>query len=107
MPKVIKAVAVTKYPWGNFKGAKGVVTVQVKIDADGKVKSSNAVAGHPILKGIYEKSAKKWEFEASENKKSERTVNLKFIFTKAEKEDEEGIFFKPPYSVEMVNTQVR
>ncbi len=106
-PKVIRAVAVTKYPFGNFKGAKGTVSIQVKIDFNGKVVKANAISGHPILRKMCEDKAKKWLFEPNENKNQQRTIVLNFIFTKAENEDEEGIFFEPPYSIEIINSEVR
>ena len=106
VPKVMKAVAVTKYPFGNFKGAKGDVMIQVKIDSKGQVISAFGISGHPLLRSICEKHAKRWLFNKVD-KKSERTVTLTFTFTKAEKDEDEGIFFKPPYTVEMVDAEVR
>ena len=43
-------------------GAEGVVNVQVTIDEDGKVISSKAVSGHPLLRGTAESAAWKAKF---------------------------------------------
>jgi TonB family protein len=46
-------------------GAYGVVNVQVTIDEDGKVISSKAVSGHPLLRGTAETAAWKAKFSTT------------------------------------------
>lgn len=106
-PKVIKAAAPTKYPLGYFKRAKADVLVQVKINSAGEVVSATPITGHPILRPICVKAAKLWIFESIEDKNRERTATLTFNFQKAEKAEDAGIFFKPPYTIQFVDVEVR
>ena len=106
-PKVVKAVAANEYTIGNVKGARGYVNVHVKINSDGEVVSAIAVSGHPVLKAICVNAAKRWVFESIKDKSRERTVKLIFNFQKAEKKEDSGIFFKPPYTVEFFSEEVR
>ena len=46
-------------------GAYGIVNVQVTIDEDGKVISSKAVTGHPLLRGTAESAAWKARFSTT------------------------------------------
>jgi protein TonB len=43
-------------------GANGAVSVQIMIDVDGKVISSKAVSGHPLLKKAAEDAARRARF---------------------------------------------
>lgn len=55
----------------------GVVKVEVLIGADGEIKATNVVGGHPILVDAVEKALKKWKYAPSS---SETRALLEFKF---------------------------
>jgi len=55
----------------------GTVKVEVVIGTDGKVKSANAVGGHPILISTTLEALKEWKYEPA---KVETPVTLSFDF---------------------------
>ena len=74
--------------------ASGEVVVLAKIDNDGKVISSKAENGHPLLKKVSELAAKDWIFSVNENL-SEREERLVFSFLQTKKETISSRFTKP------------
>jgi TonB family protein len=56
------------YPFGNVKGAGGVISVLVKIDLKtGKVIEANAIAGHPLFRKPAENAALSAKFDYSKD----------------------------------------
>lgn len=55
----------------------GVVKVQVVIAANGSVKSTKLVGGHPLLAEPSLEAAKKWKYEPA-NEETTETVEFKF-----------------------------
>lgn len=104
-PALILAVAPTYPGIARAARAEGEVTVEVKIDAAGKVTAATSVSGHPLLQKASEMTAMRWQFAASQANKAERTARLVFAYaTTAEykRDDPEYVvYFKPPYRVEV------
>jgi len=89
--------------------AIGDVTIDVKIDASGKVTTAHVVHGHPLLRAASEAAARRWKFVAVKESIGERTVQLTFTFleTKANVPDyERTAVFLPPYKVEVAGPKV-
>jgi TonB family protein len=59
--------------------ASGEVVINVKIDKEGKVISSKAESGHPLLRTAAENSAKLWLFSADELVERECQIVIAFI----------------------------
>lgn len=77
--KVVKYVA-PKYPsYATAVGAKGEVSVSVKINKDGRVVFSTAESGHALLRKSSVESAGQWLFTPDETI-DEREVKITFIF---------------------------
>ena len=55
----------------------GTVKVEIVIGADGKVKNTNVIGGHPILIGATLDALKEWKYEPA---KTETTITLTFDF---------------------------
>jgi protein TonB len=55
----------------------GTVKVEVTIGADGRVKNTNVIGGHPVLIAPTLEAVKEWKYEPS---KTETTVTLTFDF---------------------------
>src|SRR5271157_3981071 len=55
----------------------GVVKIEVLIGADGEIKASNVVGGHPILADAAEKALKKWKY-APGNSETKALLEFKF-----------------------------
>lgn len=55
----------------------GVVKVEVTIGADGEIKATNVVGGHPILVDSVQKTLKRWKYAPSS---SETKALLEFRF---------------------------
>jgi TonB family protein len=58
-------------------GLQGEVVVQVAIDADGRVKDSSVLSGHPLLAKEAQHNATLWTFTPG----SERVLRLKYRFS--------------------------
>jgi TonB family protein len=89
--------------------AIGDVTIDVKIDASGKVTSAHAVRGHPLLQAASVAAARRWKFAPAKESNGERTVQLTFTFleTTANVPDyERTAVFLPPYKVEVAGPKV-
>jgi TonB family protein len=80
--------------------ASGVVTLEVRIDDQGKVITAAAKGGHPLLQSSSVAAARRWEFAASAGKK-ERSVTLTFVFNPNFVEKDAGPSFVSPYQVEI------
>ena len=55
----------------------GVVKVQVVIGADGRIKETNVIGGHPILVNAVEETLKNWKYAPASG---ETTTQLEFNF---------------------------
>jgi TonB family protein len=98
-PKVVKYVAPEYPPAARAVMAVGDVVITVKIDKDGKVISSKAESGHPLLRKASEDAAKEWMF-SKDKKIGEREVKLTFEFSpEARKNEKDAAQFKKPYRV--------
>jgi TonB family protein len=101
-PAVLKAVAPKSYPpIAMAARAGGRVIIRVTINPKGEVTATQLVSGHALLDAVSQEAARKWLFDA-EKKDADRFVDLEFIYTVASKEEDASVFFKPPYTVEIV-----
>jgi TonB family protein len=108
-PAVVAAVAPVYPPIAAAAHAIGDVTVDVKIDASGKVTSARAVEGHSLLQAVSVGAARRWRFVPANEADAERTARLTFTFldTKANApEDERTAVFLPPYKVQVAGPKV-
>jgi len=55
----------------------GVVKVEVTIGADGEIKATNVVGGHPILVDAVQKTLKRWKYAPS-NSETKALLEFKF-----------------------------
>lgn len=92
--EVVKYVAPPYPAAAKAVRARGEVVVLVKIDKDGKVISSKAESGHPLLRKASEITAKEWLFSADETE-SEREGKIIFAFIEGNKETASHKFMKP------------
>ena len=98
--KVLNYKAPTYPPAARALRAVGDVTVTVVIDKDGKVTSSMAETGHPLLKQTCEKAAKEWKFVA-DKKLEKREAKITFVFFAQVKSKKDKVKFKKPYRLEI------
>lgn len=104
-PAVVKAVAPKTYPAiAKTARAGGKVVVKVIISSTGKVTSAKTMSGHPLLANISEVTAMRWLFAATEKKDEGRFVELEFVYEVADRDEEAGTFFMPPYQVALVES---
>ena len=106
---VVAAVAPVYPPIAAAAHAIGDVTVDVKIDAGGKVTSAHAVTGHPLLQAVSVSAARRWKFVSAKESNAERTARLTFTFLQAEAnlpDDERTAVFLPPYKVQVAGPKV-
>lgn len=67
--------------------ARGEVIVEVEVDGDGKVLSTRAMSGHPLLRATSEATARQWVFSRLDASTERiRKVNLFFEFVDGESE---------------------
>lgn len=105
-PKVLRYFAV-KYPAAaKAVRASGTVTVAVKIDKDGKVISSIAENGHPLLRKASENAAKEWIFSTDSNSE-ERETKITFSLRIGDKNKKDKVKFRKPYTLEITVARVR
>ena len=97
--KVVEYKAPVYPPAARALSVLGDVAVNVVIDKDGKVISSIAKTGHPVLKQACEKAANEWRFKADKNRE-QREAKITFSFSWA-KGDKAGIKFKKPYRLKV------
>lgn len=108
-PAVVAAVAPVYPPIAAAAHAIGDVTVDVKIDASGKVISAHVFEGHSLLQAVSVGAARRWRFGPANEADTERTVRLTFTFldTKANApDDERTAVFLPPYKVQVAGPKV-
>ncbi len=80
-PAVVSAVAPV-YPTAAFTtGVNGSVTVEVTIDAAGKVTLAKAVEGFPLLRKASEDAAIGWRFVPDSSSVNVRVARLIFVFS--------------------------
>jgi TonB family protein len=99
-PEVIKSVAPIYPAIALMTRASGTVTLEVRIDDQGKVITAAAISGHPLLQSSSVAAARRWEFATSTSKK-ERSVTLTFIFNSNTAEKDAGASFVSSYQVEI------
>ena len=58
----------------------GVVRIEIVVGTDGRVKSTKALGGHPLLIECAERALKKWQYERG----PETTTIVEFHFTDSE-----------------------
>jgi TonB family protein len=105
-PKVIKYFA-PKYPVSaQAVRATGTIDVLVKIDKDGKVTSTNAISGHPLLRKACENAAMQWLF-TPDSSHDEREVKITFLLRIGDRNKKDKVKFKKPYTIELVGARVR
>jgi TonB family protein len=107
-PEVIKAVAPVYPLIAIAADVSGSVTVEVQLDADGKVTSARAVEGPKLLRPAAEHSAQRWVFSRVTGKSKPRVARLIFSFKLMPKNvssDELVPIFMPPYEVEVKSTK--
>ena len=79
--RTIKKAVQPRYPeMARHLNIHGTVRVEVTISADGKVKSTRVVGGHPLLVDAADQAAKRIEFEAGA-KVTSQIVEFKFTDT--------------------------
>jgi Gram-negative bacterial TonB protein C-terminal len=94
-----KQIEVLKYetpkypPAARAVGATGEVVINVKIDKDGKVITSKAESGHPLLRLTAENSANLWLF--SQDELAERECKIVIAFVLSDKDKTFSKFSKP------------
>ena len=57
---------------------EGVVTVQVQVDAAGKVNKAGFVRGHSIFRSVSLDAAMQWQFGPPDNNALQGTINFSF-----------------------------
>jgi TonB family protein len=108
-PAVVAAVAPVYPPIAAAAHAMGDVTVDVKIDASGKVTSARAVDGHSLLQAVSVAAARRWRFVPANEANAERRARLTFTFLDMKAnapEDERTAVFLPPYKVQVAGPKV-
>ena len=105
---VVAAVAPVYPPIAAAAHAFGDVTVDVTIDASGKVTSAKAITGHPLLQAISVGAARRWKFVSAKEPNAKRTVRLTFTFLQETDlaDDERTAVFLPPYKVQVAGPKV-
>jgi TonB family protein len=104
-PKVIKAVAPKSYPpIARASRAGGKVLVKVTLNPAGEVTATKMISGHPLLAQISVETAKRWLFSAADKQEAERFVELEFVYAPGSKKEDSGVFFRPPYQVEIIDS---
>jgi len=90
MPSIVQSFSPPYPAAANAVRAMGRVRVNLEIDGSGKVTTSVAVMGHPLLRKAAEIAAGKFIFAVSENPIPRRTT-LDFIFAPSEEKADRGI----------------
>lgn len=109
--KVLKYEIPRKSPVAAAIGLKGEFFVDVKINKDGKVISTDVEKVHPILRKPIEEAASKWLFSVDKNLE-ERTVKIIFEYRIKNnnnrknnyKDSKIKISFKKPYRLIITST---
>jgi beta-N-acetylhexosaminidase len=99
-PKAISLPRPPYPPAARAVGAKGDVVVEVKIDANGQVTSSQALSGHPLLRKAAEVIAKDARFEVNAEKQPPYVILIyRFLNTG---EPEQVCCMSYPYVISIV-----
>jgi TonB family protein len=99
-PEILNSVT-PKYPAAaRAVRALGEVSVNVKVDNQGKVTEAKAISGHPLLRQASVNSAKEFLFSSSEIK--ERELFLTFVFLLPFVERKNINRYSNPYRIEVV-----
>lgn len=101
-PTVIKAVAPRFPALAIAARALGKTIVKVTINSNGEVIAIKLISGHPLLQADSREAAKRWLFSAADKKVAERFVDLDFIYTTTARKEDAGVFFMPPFQVEII-----
>jgi TonB family protein len=104
-PAVTVAVAPNYFLTALHSHASGEVVVEVRINSEGSVTSTEAVSGTPVLAAGSRQVARRWKFAPARDK-SIRTARLTFIYRLVPRDtpvNELVAVFKPPYRVEIVH----
>jgi|SRR5215831_5246197 len=104
-PVVVTAVAPVYPAIAVSAHATGDVIVNVKIDANGRVISADAVDGHALLKAASVSTARRWKFVPVNEASAERTAVLTFTFLEDNanlREEDRTAVFLPPYKVQVL-----
>ena len=105
-PDVLQAVAPIYPVVAASARVSATVTVEVQIDAEGKVTSSRVIEGHKLLDKAAENAARRWAFAAGKVDMA-RTARLTFTFTLMPEDtraDELSPVFIMPYRIEVRST---
>jgi TonB family protein len=79
-PKLVSTM-LPKYPAiARAACAQGTVAILVEVDSEGKVKSTDTLYGHPLLKKIAETAAGDWRFEPTAENRGPRREVIRFAF---------------------------
>ena len=57
---------------------EGIVTVEVRVDHEGRVAKADFVRGHSIFRSVSLEAARQWQFHAPPNNSLEGTINFSF-----------------------------
>jgi TonB family protein len=105
-PPVTVAVAPNYFPMALNSHASGEVVIEVRVNAEGSVASTEALSGNPVLAAGSRQVARRWKFAPATDKKGIRTARLTFVYHLVPKDtplDELLPVFRPPYRVEIVH----
>jgi TonB family protein len=104
-PVVLSAIAPNHPQIAKAANAYGEITVEVRIDENGRVDSASAVSGHELLRTVSENAAKQWLFAPAKDGSKGRTSSLTFAFQRIDEKDrkfaETVVAFMPPHRVEV------
>src|SRR5207245_7441926 len=83
--------------------ASGDVIIEININAEGEVISTQVIEGHKLLQDASIYAAKRWKFTSA--KDSIRSARIKFNFHIEEKEKPDAEItpiFKPPFEIDLI-----
>jgi hypothetical protein len=111
-PKVVKAVAPTYPPIAIAANYISTIEMEVDIDNEGKpfYTRSKLIPNRfspKLLQVAAHNAAVRWRFDETTNKSQKRSVTLTFRFRLSDHATEQGVFFNPPYEVEVVSQSVK
>jgi TonB family protein len=102
-PAVISAVAPIYPPIARQARAASDTTVEIEVDREGKVTSTESKGGHPLFRKVAEEAARRWVFSAASTE-TKRKVALTFSFRilppKTSVHEATSVYY-PPYKIEV------
>ncbi len=109
-PKVLKAVAPTYPEVAILARQVSTIEIDVAINSEGSVTKAvpKAIANRitpKILQLASISATRRWKF--NESKSEKRKVSLIFVFRLSDNITEQGIFFNPPYEIEVVSKPIK